>query len=100
MIERQSGIFFLYDHQNSVGIFSGEFRHGGLCNTIGMDIFVTRDKIHRTRIHGSREASSGHMFASYFLRKIEISPTHHRNLNYDDGQEILPRPTIHGDISQ
>ena len=40
------------------------------------------------------------LFASSFLWKIEISPTHCRNLKYDSGQEIWPRHTRPGDISQ
>ena len=58
------------------------------------------DKIPGTHARGSGEASSGNLFASSFLPKIEISPTHRRNLKYDAGQEIRPRPTISGDIRQ
>ena len=42
----------------------------------------------------------GNLFVLSFLRKIEISPTDFRNLKYCAGQEIQPRPTRLGDISQ
>ena len=57
--------------------------------------FATRDERHGIRVRGS-----GEDFASYFLWKIEISPTHRRDLKCNAGQEILPRPTRPGDISQ
>ena len=46
------------------------------------------------------EYYSGNLFAWYFLWKNKISTTHHRNLKYDTGQEIRPRSTIPGEISQ
>ena len=65
-----------------------------------MDIFEMCDKRHGMRIRCSGEDSSGNIFASSFLLKIEISPTHIINLKYDVSQEIWPRPTRPGDIVQ
>ena len=65
-----------------------------------MNIFKICDKRHGRHVLRSGEASSGKKFALSFLREIEISPTHCRNLKYDAGQEILHDPTRHGAISQ
>ena len=39
-------------------------------------------------------------FLVFFVWKIETSPTHHRNLKYDNNQEIWPRPIRPGHIIQ
>ena len=51
-------------------------------------------------VRKSGEAYSGNFYASSFLWKIKISPTHCRNLKCDAGQEIWSWPTRPGDISQ
>ena len=88
------------NHLNSREIYPGYLLRGGFFDPIRMDIFSTRDERHRIRVCGSEEATLGNLFALSFLWKIEISPTHCRNLKYDDDQEIRPRPTGPGDISQ
>ena len=87
------------DHQNSRDIFPGDLQHGGLCYPIGIDIFATCDERHGTHVHGVGEDYSGNLFVLLFPCKIEISPTHHRNLKYNFSQEISPRPTRPRDIS-
>ena len=80
-------------HQNSEEMSSGELRCIGLCNPIGMDIFEMLDKRHGICVCRSVEASSGNLFASFFLWKIQTSSTYCRNLKYDYVQEIRPRST-------
>ena len=58
------------------------------------------EKDNGIRIDRSEEASSGNLFASSFLWKIEISPTHCRNLKYDVGQERRLRSTRPSGIIQ
>ena len=68
------------DHQNGEEISPGNLCRGGLFNPIEMDIFTKLDKKHRIRVRGSGKDSSGKKSASSFIRKIEISPIHCRNL--------------------
>ena len=49
-------------------------------------------------VRKSGEASSGNLFASPLLHKIEISPTHRREFKSDTGQESCLVPTKSGDI--
>ena len=86
----------MFGHRNGGEISPGDYRRSNSCDSIGMDIFATRDERHGISVHGSGEASSGNLFASSFLRKIEISPTHCRNLKYNSGQESRPRPIVRG----
>ena len=88
------------DHQNSREISPGYLHPSDLCNPNRMNIFATHDKRYRTCVNRSGEVSSGNLLASYFLQTIVISSTHHRNLKYNDGQEVSNMPTRPCDTSQ
>ena len=72
----------------------------GFALSNGNGFFATCDKIYGICICGSVEAYSENPFALSFLLKIEISPTHFRDLNYNHSQERRPGPKRTGDISQ
>ena len=65
-----------------------------------MDIFTMCYKRQGTCVRGSGEATLGNLFESSFIWKIEMSPTNCINLKYYDSQEIQPKPTNTGDVSQ
>ena len=61
--------------------------------TFWQGLFAKCDKKHGIRVHRSEEASSGNLFPSPLLRKIEISLIHCKNLKHDAGKEIRTGPT-------
>ena len=96
----KAGEKYLCNYLNGGEIPPGQLLHGGLCNPTGNHIFATCDKRHRICVRGSGEYSLGNLFDLSFLWKIEISPTHCRNLKYDVGQERRLRSTRPSGIIQ
>ena len=59
---------------------------------------MTKNKVHM--FAGVEKLLRETFLPHLFFWKTEITPTHCMKINYDAGQEIWPRPTIPGDISQ
>ena len=72
--------------QNDRETSPGNLRHGGMFNTIGVDIFTMIHGQYGICLRRSGEDSLGNIFAATCLRKVKISFTHLRNSKYNDGQ--------------
>ena len=75
-------------HKNGRETSPVEVCHGGPCCLIRVDIFVAYDKIYLAGVRGIGKSSAGNLFASYFLWKIEKSPSSFRRSKYVSCKEI------------
>ena len=92
------GAEYFHDQQNCREMSPVKLRCGGTLDPIGVDISTVRHYEYGGHVHRSGKDDSGNLFASYFLRKEKIPPTHHRGSKYDTGQENRIAPPESSDV--